>query len=423
MAAVDALIALLLISAVSESDGPKRSFNPFGRITNAAAGVIDVNALLADVDVDELVERIDINTLAERVDFDAILARIDPDILLDKVDADALLDRVDPNRLLDRVNPDQLLDRVDPNALLDRVDPDRLLDRVDPDRLLDRVDANALLERVDPNDLVARVDLNAALEKVDFDAILARVDVAKVVERAGVPELVSQSTGHLFTNFLDLARRQLVAVDQIVMRLTLRLFGRNPEKIPLGPPALAGPGTGSGKGVVTGHYAGPLSRLLGFLTDLGVVFGTFTIITAGILFLLTTFLDQTDISLSAQTALGLGILVVWTFTYAVVSLVIAGRTLGKWLVGDRVVATDGHPIKPWQAVVRVLVMPLSFLLFGLGFLGLLFGAKRRALHDLIAGTVVVYDWGDRQAEMSAPLSAWLSRRDDNDFTLQAGPPA
>jgi hypothetical protein len=31
------------------------------------------------------------------------------------------------------------------------------------------------------------------------------------------------------------------------------------------------------------------------------------------------------------------------------------------------------------------------------------------MHDAAAGSVVVYDWGDRPAEMSAPLTRWVSR--------------
>ena len=33
----------------------------------------------------------------------------------------------------------------------------------------------------------------------------------------------------------------------------------------------------------------------------------------------------------------------------------------------------------------------------------------RALHDLCAGTAVVYDWGDRPAELPGPLSSYLAR--------------
>ncbi|MGI9579262.1 MAG: RDD family protein, partial [Microthrixaceae bacterium] len=49
-----------------------------------------------------------------------------------------------------------------------------------------------------------------------------------------------------------------------------------------------------------------------------------------------------------------------------------------------------------SAVVRTVALPLSFLTLGIGFLPILFGRERRALHDLIAGTAVVYAW-DAQA--------------------------
>jgi hypothetical protein len=49
--------------------------------------------------------------------------------------------------------------------------------------------------------------------------------------------------------------------------------------------------------------------------------------------------------------------------------------------------------------VRTLAFPLSFLLFGLGFTGILFGQQRRALHDVIAGTAVVYAWDARAARL------------------------
>jgi uncharacterized RDD family membrane protein YckC len=49
--------------------------------------------------------------------------------------------------------------------------------------------------------------------------------------------------------------------------------------------------------------------------------------------------------------------------------------------------------------VRSLVFPLSFLLLGLGFLGILVQRERRALHDLIAGTAVIYAWDARAARL------------------------
>jgi uncharacterized RDD family membrane protein YckC len=69
------------------------------------------------------------------------------------------------------------------------------------------------------------------------------------------------------------------------------------------------------------------------------------------------------------------------------------------VLGVQVVRADGAVAEPRRGVVRALVFPLSFLLFGLGFLGILVQRERRALHDLIAGTAVVYSWDARAARL------------------------
>ena len=100
----------------------------------------------------------------------------------------------------------------------------------------------------------------------------------------------------------------------------------------------------------------------------------------------------------------------WAYIYMAVGLTVSGRTPGKSLLGLRVVTRQGLPLSAARASARVVVQPLSFLLFGLGLAGIVLGRERRALHDAIAGTAVVYDWGDRPAEMPAPLTQWLERR-------------
>ena len=49
--------------------------------------------------------------------------------------------------------------------------------------------------------------------------------------------------------------------------------------------------------------------------------------------------------------------------------------------------------------LRTLAFPLSFLFLGLGFTGILLGDRRRALHDVIAGTAVIYSWDARAARL------------------------
>lgn len=67
----------------------------------------------------------------------------------------------------------------------------------------------------------------------------------------------------------------------------------------------------------------------------------------------------------------------------------AGRTLGKRILGLRVVDASGAPIGYLHALGRQLAWTLAALPFGLGFLVATFRHDRRGLHDLMAGTRVV----------------------------------
>jgi uncharacterized RDD family membrane protein YckC len=78
------------------------------------------------------------------------------------------------------------------------------------------------------------------------------------------------------------------------------------------------------------------------------------------------------------------------------------------VLGIRVVGKDGTHVGWRRAVVRILALPLSFLLFGLGFAGIVFQRQNRALHDFIAGTAVVYSWDARAARIR-----FLARTDED----------
>lgn len=75
----------------------------------------------------------------------------------------------------------------------------------------------------------------------------------------------------------------------------------------------------------------------------------------------------------------------------------SGQTIGKMLTGLRVVKNDGNAASFSRLIVRHLIgYPITVLTFGLGFLFAILNQKGRALHDLLAGTVVVY--GRRRTE-------------------------
>ncbi|HEV2883238.1 MAG TPA: RDD family protein [Pyrinomonadaceae bacterium] len=69
---------------------------------------------------------------------------------------------------------------------------------------------------------------------------------------------------------------------------------------------------------------------------------------------------------------------------------LTGRSVGKWATGLRIRRPDGNEIGVGRAFLRHFVgYPVSFIFFGLGFLIAAFSARGRALHDLIADTIVV----------------------------------
>jgi uncharacterized RDD family membrane protein YckC len=68
-----------------------------------------------------------------------------------------------------------------------------------------------------------------------------------------------------------------------------------------------------------------------------------------------------------------------------------GKTLGKRLMGIRVVSVVHEKIGFWHAVERALGYGASFLEFGFGFLQYFIDANRRTVHDRIAETIVIQD--------------------------------
>jgi uncharacterized RDD family membrane protein YckC len=307
----------------------------------------------------------------------------------------AVLGRVDVDGLIEQVELDELLDRIDVNELLDRVDVDRLLDRVDVDRLLDGVDVNRLLDRVDVNRIVERVDVEA------------------VTKRANVGGLVAESTSHVAGSTLDIARRQAVGLDTLIMGLVDRLLGRDPNAQPLGPPALVSergggrPASTPGRTKVSGFYAGPLTRLLAYLIDSFVVFSGAGLISAIVVGSINVVLAA-DLQWDWRAGvLGFAAFSIWFLVYFWVGVAVSGRTPGMSVLGIKVVEKDGMPVRPRHAAIRALVLPISAVTV-VGLLGVIFDARQRALHDVAAKTAVVYDWGDRPAELPTPLSKWLT---------------
>ena len=391
-------------------------FDPIGRIVDSVVpsvvGAVDVDDVVSRIDVDELIGRVDIDALMARIDVDALMARIDIDAFLAKVDVDALMARIDVDALMARVDVDAILGRIVVNDLLDRIDVDHLIDRIDVDRIVQRVDINGLM---------GRVDLDAIMARIDIDAIVDRIDIDEIVQRADLAGIVAQSTRGITASTIDLVRRQITGLDTIVTRVAARVVRRDPDVDPTSPPALleeASPQPRRGGPSISGHYAGPIARLAAFSIDwftLVFLFGVATAITGWMINLLFRG-NGSDIKLdSLWSAI---VFVVWAYVYFAVPLALTGKTFGKAVVGLRVVRRDGKPLRPGQAAVRVLVLPFSIILLGLGLIGGVIGRERRTLHDVSAKSTEVTDWGDRPAAIPSPLNRWLDHRQGSKASAQ-----
>lgn len=102
----------------------------------------------------------------------------------------------------------------------------------------------------------------------------------------------------------------------------------------------------------------------------------------------------------------LGAIVAWTvfllyWGYFVVSeQVLGGQTLGKRLLGLRVVAQDGTDVGPLASVVRNLLRVIDIVpgTYGIGVAAMLLSPRAQRLGDMAAGTLVVRE---RSGQMEA----------------------
>ncbi len=387
--------------APSDEHGGVPTPNPIDRVLGAivprAVGAIDMDHVVGEVDIDHVVSEVDVDKVVARVDVDAVISRVDVNAVVERVDIEALLGRVDIGGLIKRVDLDEVLANVDLDALLTNIDLDAVLDRIDMDKLLAKVDLNPIL---------AELDLDPILNKVDLNALLERVDVAAMAKRAGIDTIVSDATRGVMGRMLDLVRRQLVALDLVLIGAVNHVFRRPDEQRRMS------------SGTVTGELSGGISRLVAWVIDAFVIATAYGLLATAVVNLID-FLTNTTVKTSGhgwEWIAGYG---VFGFLYYWIALSITGRSIGKGIVGLRVVGRGDQPISPGAAAVRMLVYPFSFIL-GLGLVGIVVGKHRRALHDWAAGSTVRYDWGDRPAELPAPLTAWLRRRTASSALLEPG---
>lgn len=151
-----------------------------------------------------------------------------------------------------------------------------------------------------------------------------------------------------------------------------------------------------------GRYAGIVSRSVAIGTDAVVL----AVLSIGSLFVLQAVAAMIEGKpfgdVTIQSEWGVAVVVFQSAAYFTVAWAVFGRTAGEALFGLRTIRRNGQPVGWGRAFVRFLVSPLALSVCGLGFAWMLVDRRRRTWPDLVAGTVVVYDW--RRADL-VPVEA------------------
>jgi uncharacterized RDD family membrane protein YckC len=163
------------------------------------------------------------------------------------------------------------------------------------------------------------------------------------------------------------------------------------------------------------HYAGAVTRFAAYAIDITVASAAFSLGLAAISYGVQVITGH-QVHWNRSNIVVAICYFAWLGIYFAYSWAVGGRTFGMAVLGIRVVHADGTILSPRRALVRTLAFPLSFLLLGLGFLGILVGREHRALHDVIAGSVVIYSWDARAARLR-----FLARQAE--LTADDAPPA
>jgi uncharacterized RDD family membrane protein YckC len=136
-------------------------------------------------------------------------------------------------------------------------------------------------------------------------------------------------------------------------------------------------------------YAGLVTRALAFVTDVFILAAIELAITVAIGAFVTAITPgKQSVGLPEVLLTAAGCLA-FSSAYLVGFWVLVGHTPGMRLMGIVVTGSGGEPLTLVCGLRRLAGFAMTILTLGIGFLYVLLDDRRRALQDLVAGTVVV----------------------------------
>jgi len=137
-------------------------------------------------------------------------------------------------------------------------------------------------------------------------------------------------------------------------------------------------------------YSGAFRRFFAYLIDLAVIVGSYMLL--GFVLSLSAALSN---PLLLLPMLGiwyfLGLLFFGWLYFALQESSVRQATIGKRALGLKVADLEGNRISFLRATARYYCKLLSRLMLMIGYLMIFWTAKKQALHDKMASTVVLYD--------------------------------
>lgn len=248
------------------------------------------------------------------------------------------------------------------------------------ERAIARVLEGPVIEEAVQGALDSAAVKKAIVETLDSELVdevwrrlLAGPQVQQMVERIAAAPEVRQAIASQSVGLLGDIGRQIAKLardlDSVVERVVRRIFFRRRRPLPT-------------------NHAGVVTRGVAFIIDAVIINLFFTVI-AGAVTLIASFFGGNGEGVPR------GVIAVGSLTWLIIVGIylggfwaLAGQTPGMRFLAIRL---DERRLPPRRAFRRLVGLGLSFVTFGIGFLGVVFNESRRSWADRMGGTEVLYE--------------------------------
>lgn len=137
------------------------------------------------------------------------------------------------------------------------------------------------------------------------------------------------------------------------------------------------------------RYEGLVTRTIAFAIDATLI-NVVALMIAGAVTITLSVLSVPDWLTAVLVAVSGALFLVWSIGYFVTFWSTTGQTPGDRLMRIRVCrASDGRILSPRRSLMRLAGLTLAAIPLLAGFIPILFDERRRGLHDMLVGTVVI----------------------------------